>query len=162
MPRVTDCGDRLGGQPGDLIPRVLLVDTDPHSIRMDALSNAGFFVHRADDVRAVKAAEQAIGISRGEAGVWYGNLELSHELAARMQSSGSLYLSSAVFHLAGQTRSRVELHARRLRGVGSEDERWLVVLRDLGPEELAVRQELETERARRLVGFRLGRRHLLP
>jgi diguanylate cyclase (GGDEF)-like protein/PAS domain S-box-containing protein len=265
--------DRPSDRPGGPLPHVLLVDTDPQSERMAALSNAGFVVHRADDVRAVKAAnlrckadvvvhmaahfvpsaqsafettlaqvscpvvvvddqeargldmvlagaadlvlvdhagvylsqlihrvrvavarqgrilaggdlpehivkfvenmpygvllaqpdgrvlvanraaEQATGIRYGEAGAWFANLELSSELEARMNASGSLDLPAAVFHMGTRTQSRVELHARRIQGVGSEAERWLVVMRDLGPEELVVRQQLESERARRLVEY---------
>ena len=255
------------------LPRVLLIDTDPQSQRMVTLSNAGFFVQRVDDVRAVKAAiarckadvvvhmaahflpsaqsafettlsqvscpvivlddqedrgldfvfagaadlvvvdragfylsqliqrlriavarqgripaggdvpehiakfienmpygallaerdgrvvtgneeaERAIGIRSGSSQTWYANLDPSLDIAARMQDAAAVDLSTAVFHLGEHLQSRVELHARRIRGAGSENERWLVVLRDLGPEELAVRQQLESERARRLIEY---------
>lgn len=265
--------DRPSDRRGGPLPRVLLIDTDARSERMTALSNAGFSVHRTDDVRAVKAANarfsadvavhmaadfapsahsafettlaqlscpvivvddvedrglqlvfagaadfvlidqaglylsqliqrvrvaaarqgrilaggdmpgnmaklvesmpyaallagrdgrvlvankaavQAIGIHPGEDKSWYANLGLSRDLASRMHASGSLELATAEFRTGADVTSRVELHAKRISGVGADDEHWLVVMRDLGPQELDVRLQLESERARRLVEY---------
>ncbi|BAL27298.1 PAS domain S-box protein [Azoarcus sp. KH32C] len=92
-------------------------------------------------------------VSSCSASTWYATLDPSLDLAARMQGAASVEVASAVFHAGQHQRSRVELHARRIRGLGSDNERWLVMMRDLGPEELAVRQQLESERARRLVEY---------
>ncbi|HJV25996.1 MAG TPA: diguanylate cyclase [Aromatoleum sp.] len=104
-------------------------------------------------VAANEAAERVTGVRLGDAAPWYAKLDPSLDVAARMQGAASVELPTALFLTGQQDQSRVELHARRMRGLGSDDERWLVMMRDLAPGELAVRQQLESERARRLVEY---------
>lgn len=98
-------------------------------------------------------AERIVGVTADQGRPWFAQLDPTLDIASRMRGSQSLQIATACFAAGPADTLRVELLARRLPGSVAPDGQWLVLLRELGADELDVRRQLEAERARRLVEY---------
>lgn len=144
--RVAVARRRRAGSGGEGPERFApLLDSFPYGAVLANLAGEILFANAA--------ANRITGIDPDDARPWFEQLDPALDVTARMRGAAELRIATAAFRAGTPGELRVELVAQRLRSADADTGWWLVILRELGAEELAVRQQLETERARRLVEY---------